>query len=126
MADARAREQLRQERAAFEQASRHNKAWFVLRLTMGYLGLAILPVILVMAIWVLSNPQAYGPVPIGAAAVAMTSQAFGVSFGIVRLVLQQRHVVRLDPLTLTTATIAGARTRQRGYRGATKKQANRA
>ena len=99
MADARSREQLRQEREAFEQAFRHGRAWFNLRLAMGYLGLTIMLAILALAIWVLVNSEAYGPLPIGAAALAMASQALVISYGIVRLVLQQADVVRIEPVT---------------------------
>lgn len=99
MADARAREQLRQERAAFERACRHCEAWFRLRLAIGYLGLIILTLILGVAIWVLAHPGAYGPLPLGAAAIAVTTQALGLSFGVVRLVLSQPAVDQLVPAT---------------------------
>jgi hypothetical protein len=103
MADARAREQLRQERAAFEQAHRHDKAWFRLRLAMGYLGLTFMLAIFAMAFWVLAHPAIYGPLPLGAAAITMTGQALALSFGIARLVLLQANAVRLDPLTVENA-----------------------
>lgn len=102
MADARAREQLRQEREAFKQAARHDEAWFFLRLAMGYLGLSFMLAIFALTIWVLTHPASYGPLPIGAAAVSIISQAFAVSYGIIRLVLQQANVTRLDPLTIAT------------------------
>ena len=108
MADARAREQLRQERVAFERACRHVEAWFRLRLVMGYLALIIISVILGAAIWVLVHPAAYGPLPLGAAAIALTTQALGISFGIVRLVLSQPASHRLMPATSNTVAKAEA------------------
>lgn len=108
MVDARCREQLRQERVAFEQASRHDKAWFALRLAMGYLGVAIMLTIFAMTIWVMIHPPIYGPLPLGAAALSMTGQALAISYGIIRLVLQQANVVRLAPLTVA-AVPAGPR-----------------
>jgi hypothetical protein len=101
MADARAREQLRQEREAFEQAFRHDKAWFRLRLTMGYLGLGLMLAIFTLAMWILVQPHAYGPVPIGAAAVSIAGQAMAVGYNIVRLVLNQAKVDRLEPHTIS-------------------------
>jgi len=114
MADARAREQLRQEREAFEQAFRHDRAWFTLRLAMGYLGLAIMLAIFVMAMWVLTHPLTYGPLPIGAAALSMTSQALVISYGIVRLVLSQANVDRLEPVTISTPSGERPRLRTKG------------
>lgn len=99
MADARAREQLRQEREAFDQAARHDKAWFMLRLAMGYLGLSFLPAMFAVTIWVLTHPASYGPLPTGAAIISLISQAIAMGYGIVRLVLQQSNVTRLEPLT---------------------------
>jgi hypothetical protein len=99
MTDARAREQLRQERVAFEQAHDHDKAWFRLRLAVGYLAPVLMLLILGMAFWVLMHPATYGALPVGAAAIAMTSQTLALGFGIARMVLQQPNAARLDPLT---------------------------
>lgn len=104
MADARGREQLRQEHEAFDRACRHNDAWFVLRLAMGYLGLVIMAVILLVAAWVLLHPATYGPLPQSTAAVALTAQVLGLGFGIARLVLLQPKIAGLTP-----ATVAGDR-----------------
>lgn len=99
MADLQARERLRQEREAFALACSQGKAWFTLRLAMGYGGLAVMATILAMASWILLNPQTYGALPLGAAAVTLATQAAGLSFAIARLVLSQTGIIRLTPAT---------------------------
>ena len=100
MADARAREQLRQEREAFDRSCRHSEAWFRLRLALGYLGLGIMLAITGTAAWVLFHPGAYGSLPVGASAVAVMTQMLGLGFAIVRMVLLQPEVAGLTPATV--------------------------
>ncbi|MEO7466294.1 hypothetical protein [Sphingobium sp. Z007] len=100
MADARAREQLRQEREAFDRACRHSEAWFRLRLALGYLGLCIMLAITGTAAWVLFHPTTYGPLPLGTAGGAILIQTLGLGFAIVRMVLLQPQVAGLMPATL--------------------------
>ena len=102
MADARAREQLRQEREAFDRSCRHSEAWFRLRLALGYLGLGIMLAITGTAAWVLFHPEAYGPLPVGASAVAVMTQTLGLGFAIVRMVLLQPQVAGLTPATVAS------------------------
>lgn len=121
MADARAREQLRQEREAFDRACRHGEAWFTLRLALGYVGLAIMPAMLGVAVWVLLHPTTYGALPIGAAAVTVTTQTLGLGFTIVRLVLLQPQVAGLEPATVVNHAPSRSRRKSRraGTAGAT-------
>ena len=100
MADARAREQLRQEREAFDRACRHSEAWFRLRLALGYLGLGIMLAITGTAAWVLFHPTTYGPLPLGTAGGAILIQTLGLGFAIVRIVLLQPQVAGLTPATV--------------------------
>jgi hypothetical protein len=102
MADARAREQLRQEREAFDRACRHSEAWFRLRLALGYLGLGIMLAITGTAAWVLFHPSTYGPLPMGTAGGAILIQTLGLGFAIVRMVLLQPQVAGLTPATVAS------------------------
>ena len=99
MADDRAREQLRQEREAFNRACRHSEAWFRLRLALGYQGLGIMLAITGTAAWVLFHPTTYGPLPLGTAGGAILIQTLGLGFAIVRIVLLQPQVAGLTPAT---------------------------
>lgn len=102
MADARTREQLRQEREAFDRSCRHSEAWFRLRLALGYLGIGLMLAITSTAAWVLFHPEAYGPLPVGALAVAVMTQTLGLGFAIVRMVLLQPQVAGLTPATVAS------------------------
>ncbi|TCP67367.1 hypothetical protein [Sphingomonas sp. PP-CE-1G-424] len=116
MADGRAREQLRQEREAFDRSCRHSEAWFRLRLSLGYLGLGITLAITGTAAWVLFHPEACGPLPVGASAVAVSTQTLGLGYAIVRMVLLQPQVASLT--SATVASRAAPTTRRKSFTAA--------
>ncbi|MGO9771788.1 MAG: hypothetical protein ACLPSW_20035 [Roseiarcus sp.] len=56
MTDARALEQLRQERETFDQAKARDACWFTLCLTIGYVGIGLLFVIALVSGYILLHP----------------------------------------------------------------------
>lgn len=97
----RAREQLRQEREAFEQMRREVARWSILRLCMGYGGLGLMAGIAVVAGMVVLQPDRYGPVPVGAAATALLVDMVSLAASIARLVLSRGSMTVLEPVTRT-------------------------
>lgn len=53
-------ERLRRERETFDLAKRHADRWFGLRLGMGYTGIILLEVVVVVCIFMILNPLTYG------------------------------------------------------------------
>lgn len=99
----RAREQLRQEREAFEQMRREVARWSVLRLCMGYGGLGLMTGIAAIAGVVVLHPDRYGAIPVGAAATALLVDMVSLAASIARLVLSRSSMIVLEPLTQATA-----------------------
>jgi hypothetical protein len=95
----RAREQLRQEREAFEQTRREVARWSVLRLCVGYGGLALMTGIAGVAGVVVLHPDQYGPVPVGAAATALLVDMVSLAASIARLILSRSSMMVLEPVT---------------------------
>ncbi len=94
----RAREQLRQEREAFEQMRREVARWSVLRLCMGYGGLGLMTGIAVVAGIVVLQPERYGALPVGAAATALLVDMVSLAASIARLVLSRSSMMALEPV----------------------------
>ncbi|HBK04685.1 MAG TPA: hypothetical protein DDZ81_02345 [Acetobacteraceae bacterium] len=99
MTDARAREQLRQERETFDQAKAHDARWFTLRLAAGYAGIGLLLVIALGSGYLLLFPASYSPATIAISATTLLGDMLGLVASIFKLVLQQRSSVPLKPVT---------------------------
>jgi hypothetical protein len=99
MTTERAREQLRQEREAFEQMRREVARWSILRLCMGYGGLALMTGIAAIAGVVVLHPDQYGSLPVGAAATALLVDMVSLAASIARLVLSRSSMMVLEPVT---------------------------
>jgi hypothetical protein len=99
MTDARAPEQLRQEREAFDQAKAHEARWFTPRLTIGYAGIGLLFAIVLVSGYILLHPGCYATATIGIAATALLVDIVGLVASIFKLVLQQGNVIQLKPVT---------------------------
>ena len=99
MSDARAREQLRQERETFNQAKAHDARWFTLRLAMGYAGIALLLAIALVSGCILFHPASYAPATIAIAATTLLTDMLGLAVSIFKLILQQVGAVPLKPVT---------------------------
>lgn len=99
MTNRRAREQLRQERLAFEQAKCHGARWFMLRLSMGYSALILMAIIATIAGTVILNPERYSTTVVGIAATTLLIDMLALVGSIFRLVLQQGSAAPLLPVT---------------------------
>ena len=98
MTDARARELLRQEREAFDQAKAHHARWFMLRLVMCYAGIGFFFAIALVLGYLLLHPANYPPAMIAVASTALFVDLVGLVISIFKLVLQQGSVVPLKPV----------------------------
>ena len=99
MSDARAREQLRQERETFDQAKAHDARWFTLRLATGYAGIGLLLAIALISGLILCRPASYVPATTEIAATVLLADMLGLAVSIFKLVLQQVSAVPLKPVT---------------------------
>lgn len=99
MTNARAHEQLRQERETFDQAKAHDARWFALRLTVGYAGIGLLLVIALVSGFILFHPTSYVPATIAIAATTLLVDMLGLVVSICKLVLQHGSAVPLKPIT---------------------------
>jgi hypothetical protein len=99
MIDLRARERLRQEREAFEQAKAHGARWFTLRLAMGYAGMALLLVAAAVSGYIVLRPASYAPATVAMAVTTLLVDMFGLVVSVFKLVLQQGSAVPLKPVT---------------------------
>ena len=64
-------ERLRQEALAFDQWHRHRERWFTLRFTMGWVAVVTLPVVCVVAAFVILNYEQFGTKAVTAASGAL-------------------------------------------------------
>lgn len=98
MSRGRARERLRQEREAFDQAKCQTAQWFWLRLAMGYVGMVLLVVIAIICGIILLGHKAYPQSAVTAAAAVLFVDLLGLLGSIFRLVLQQGEMTILRPV----------------------------
>lgn len=99
MSDPRAQEQLRQERAIFEEVRRQGAQWFGLRLAMGYAGMLLLFGIAAVSGYILLNAAYYSPMIVSVAATILLADVMSLAVSIFKLVLQQSSAVPLNPIT---------------------------
>src|ERR1017187_8732677 len=99
MIGARAREQLRQEREAFDQAKAHDARWFTLRLMIGYAGIALLLAIALVSGYILLHPASYSPATIAVAATTILVDILGLVVTIFKFIFPQSSAVPLKPVT---------------------------
>jgi hypothetical protein len=96
---ARATEQLRQERATFEQARRNEARWFSLRLIMGYASILLLAAIMVVASYVLFNAADFPASVVMAAGAALFVDVLGLLIAVWKIALNPHFYARLEPVT---------------------------
>lgn len=96
---ARAAEQLRQERATFEQARRNEARWFSLRLIMGYAAVALLAAIMFVASYVLFNAEDFPLSVVTAAGAALFVDVLGLLIAVWKIALNPHFYARLEPVT---------------------------
>ncbi|HEX4196630.1 MAG TPA: hypothetical protein VHZ26_04235 [Caulobacteraceae bacterium] len=92
-------EQLRQEREAFDLRKRHASSWFLLRLTMGYSGLALLVLVAATCGFVLLNHAAFSASLSMNALVVLGGDLLAVLATTWKLVLSPSTRVVLLPIT---------------------------
>ena len=98
----RATEALRQERVIFEQLAHQNRQWFRLRWLMGYAALLILVAVVVVATWVIFQPNAYPVHVVTAATGVMFADVIAVVFAIAKIVLNPNFATELRPVTVVS------------------------
>ena len=100
MKDPRRLERLRQEREAFDQAKEQAAQWSLLRLRMGYTGIAILLGVALVCGYIVLNPAGYSSTITTLAATTMLVDIVSLAVSIFKLVLQQGNAARLKPVTI--------------------------
>src|SRR4051812_41276429 len=106
MKDARAVEQLRQEREAFEQAKAQGMHWFRLRLCMGYASVFILFGVAAACSYIVLNPAGYSMAVVTIAATTLLVDMVSLAAGIFKLILQHNNAARLKPVTTAGPPVA--------------------
>lgn len=99
MGTSRSAEQLRQERATFEQARSHDRLWFTLRLAMGYVAIALMIGVAAVGTWVVLHPERYTSSVQAIAATALLVDLISLAATVFRLVLHQGSSRPLGPVT---------------------------
>lgn len=97
--NARQREQLRQEREAFEQDRRHGASWFRLRLVIGYAVVLMLFVSASISSYILLHPGPYTKPIVGLAATMLLVDIVAMVAATFKLVLRREDSFRLKPIT---------------------------
>ncbi len=95
----RATEQLRQERAAFNQRRIHEGRWFILRLVMGYASVLLLVALGVVAAYIVMGPEKHSEVVLNLAAAALFCDIVGLIVAVWKVALNPRFDERLEPTT---------------------------
>lgn len=103
MARSPAAEQLRQERETFDQARSQDRQWFGLRLSMGYVAIALMVLVAAVSLYVMLHPQQYGPTVLVLAATALLVDMVSLAAAVFRLVLQPGGATALGPVTHATS-----------------------
>jgi hypothetical protein len=93
MSQAEQAERLRQQTLAFNQWHRHRERWFTLRFTMGWVAVAMLPVVCFLAAFVILNYEQFG-----AKAVTVASGALLTAAGLLAAVWKRILSPSLDEL----------------------------
>jgi GAF domain-containing protein len=84
---ARAQEQLRQEKEAFDQLKHQNKRWFVVRLVMAWIAVFLLPAIMIVCASVLLRGDHFTPTTVELSAAALFTDILGLVIAVWKIVL---------------------------------------
>ena len=98
MSEARARERLRQERIAFEQATTQCAQWFQLKLRFGYVALFVFAGIAALAAWVVLLAH-FSTTSIAVAALMILGDVLSLVIFVMKVVLQPNDALILRPIT---------------------------
>jgi hypothetical protein len=91
----RAMEQLRQERGVFDQRKAQEARWFVLRLTMGYLSVALFLTVMLLCGFILFNSDRFLEFTVKAAGSALFVDVLGLLIGVWKIVLKPDFMTKL-------------------------------
>lgn len=94
-----AMERLRQERETFNQALIHQKRWFILRLSMGYAAVVLLPIIAILCGYIAFAPENYSTTTVNIATGALFTDVLGLFASIWKVVLSPASIGELSPVT---------------------------
>lgn len=94
-----AMERLRQERETFNQALAHQERWFLLRLTMGYAAVVLLPLIAILCGYIVFSPEHYSAATVSIATGALLTDVLGLFASIWKVVLNPASIGKLSPVT---------------------------
>lgn len=97
MIETRATERLRQEREAFDQLKAHCRWWFTLRLCTGFVAIAVLLAVLIIAARVVLSPSEYNQETVTLAAVSMLADLLTLAGTAFKFVLQHDTATQLRP-----------------------------
>jgi hypothetical protein len=95
-------ERTRQEKEIFEQRLTQERRWFYLRLTMGYVVVALLPTIACISGYILLNPAGYSSSTLSMAGAALFVDVFGLVAGMFKVVMPPQNAKELTPVTEAT------------------------
>lgn len=96
---ARAEEQLRQEREAFDQKKKQDQIWFYLRLATGIVALLLLLALCPACFYIFVNHKLFTDIVVKAAVGSLFVDLVGLIVLIVKVVIGGGHVKPLEPVT---------------------------
>ncbi len=102
-----AEEQLRQERETFDLNKDQARRWFTLRLAVGYVALAVLPLLAIACGYVVFNSHAFGDRVVTAAVVVLGGDVLALLTATWKLVLSANSSPQLRPVTAVHGKAAG-------------------
>ncbi len=109
----RAAEQLRQEKAAFDQAKLQDGLWFSLKLVMGFSAVLVVVGIFCFGAYVALHQDEYGPAVARIAMGTLLAELLAAMVGIWRLVLSPKTLAPLKPVTGARSRTSAPRRRPR-------------
>ncbi|GEM_PF-6708407 len=79
-----------EKRAVFERTERQKERWFILQLVMGYIALALLPIVVFFAGFVICNHATFPDFVVAAASVALFTNVVGSFVVLWKFILRRR------------------------------------
>lgn len=96
---ARAEEQLRQERDAFDQKKQQDNVWFYLRFATGVVSLLLLLAIIPICSYIFVNHAEFPDLMVKAASAALFGDVVGLIVMVTKVVIGSGQVRPLEPVT---------------------------
>ena len=96
---ARAEEQLRQEREAFNLKKKQDNTWFYLRLATGVISLLLLLLIVLFCVYIFIHYSDFPSVVVGGASAALFGDVVGLIVLVAKVMVGSGQVRPLEPVT---------------------------